>query len=468
MLFLNRRLELDFLEESWRSERAGLQIVYGRRRVGKTELLRKFADGKRQIFYVATQSSLEGQLRTFSAALQQGLGPECQGVGFSSWADALTFLAGRCSVETLVVLDEFPYLVESDPSLPSVLQAFWDSHLRHTRLQLVLCGSSISFMESEVLGQRSPLYGRRTGQFLVEPLEHSAAGLFFPSASADEMVELYATLGGMPAYLLQFDQRRDLWENIERKILRKGSFLHDEVSFLLMQELREPRIYLAILTAIAEGHTRLNEIAQRALGPSQLNRASYYLQTLQNLHLLERIVPVTERAPHKSRKGIYRIRDPFVRFWMRFVYTEASSLEIGDVEPVMERIRQSWSDFVAPVFEDLCRWSTRSGHLRPRLPFRPWKVGSWWGPGGEVDVVAIDRDGRKLLLGECKWSQRQVGLDVLERLQQKGKLLQDELGHGPLEVHYALFSRSGFTPALSNRPHELLLLTPEDLYATAT
>ena len=466
MIFINRSAELEFLNQAWESDRAELQILYGRRRVGKTELLKKFASDKRQVQFVATQSSREQQLRAFAIAVRQGLGMDAQGVSFEDWESAFRFIFSRSAKEKLVVvLDEFPYLVQADSSLPSVLQACWDQFLRDSQALLLLSGSSISFMESDVLGHASPLFGRRTGQYLLNPMTPTEARLFHPELCADEQVQTFAVLGGMPAYLQQFDSKLDFWTNIERKILQKGAFLHEEVPFLLMQELREPRLYLAILTAIAEGHTRLNEIAQRALGPTQLNRASFYLQTLQNLRLVERRVPVTEFAEHKSRKGIYRICDPFVRFWMRFVHQESSALEMGDRGQVLQRIQENWSDFVAPVFEDICRESMVSQALSSRLPFRPWRVGSWWGPHGEIDLVVIDASKTKVLLGECKWSINPTGPDTLQQLQRNSHQLARELGNPDLEMHYALFSRSGFSDNLKQRAGEVLLLTPEDLYA---
>lgn len=465
MLFVNRFRELEFLNQGWESHRAELQILYGRRRVGKTELLKKFVSDKRQVQYVATQSSLEQQLRGFAIAVRQGLGIEAQGVSFEDWQSAFQFIFSRSASQKLVaVLDEFPYLVEADPSLPSVLQACWDQFLRDSQVLLLLSGSSISFMESEVLGHASPLFGRRTGQYLLNPMTPTEAGLFHPELTPDEQVQTFAVLGGMPAYLQQFDSNLDFWTNVDRKILQKGAFLHEEVPFLLMQELREPRLYLAILTAIAEGHTRLNEIGQRALGPTQLNRASFYLQTLQNLRLVERRVPVTELAEHKSRKGIYRICDPFVRFWMRFVHQESSALEMGDRQEVLERIKASWSDFVAPVFEEICRESLTSPAFASRLPFRPWRVGSWWGSKGEIDLVAIDASKTKLLVGECKWSTNPIGPEALQQLQRNSHQLAQELANPDLEIHYALFSRSGFSDALRQQAGDALLLTPEDLF----
>lgn len=460
MVFHNRLNELAFLNEAWESRQAQLLVVYGRRRVGKTELLREFSGSRRQVFYVATQSSGPIQLRSLARAARAGLHEEAAGVAFADWEGVFEFLAARSSRErTLVVLDEFPYLAEADPALPSILQAAWDASLRRGQIVLVLCGSSMAWMEQQLLGERSPLYGRRTGQLLVEPMNFRDAALFFPGASPQELVELFATVGGMPAYLEKLDPSLSLWDNVAHHILRKGAFLRDEVPFLLRQELREPRLYLAILTAIAEGCQRLSEIAQRALGPGSLHRAGFYLQTLQDLRLVKRDVPLTETHPHKSRKGLYRLADPFVRFWMRYVFQEASALEAGRSAQVLaDRIQPGWADFVAPVFEELCRGATLN---RLRLPFEPARAGSWWAAGSEIDVVAVDADEEHVFCAECKWSVKSVGTDVLDRLQTQSDAL---MKHFPgARLHLGLFARQGFTDSLRRRSDGLHLFTAEDL-----
>ncbi len=458
MLFLDRAQELNFLE-TWWSQGPGMAVLYGRRRVGKTELLRHFARGKPAILHVATQTTRVEQLRELSLAIEEAL-PQAAGVSFTDWSAVFRFVAAQATEPLLMVLDEFPYLAESDPSLASVLQRAWAASLRESQARLVLCGSSVSLMERSVLAEKSPLYGRRNAQYRLEPLGLREAGEFFPGLTFAERFRRYATLGGVPAYCLQFDPTRDLWTSVRERILSKGAFLRDEGTFLLMQELREPRVYMAILSALAEGRTRLGDIANRALGPTGHNQATFYLQTLQNLRLVERIVPITETQPHKSRRGIYRICDPFLRFWFRFVLPEQTRLEMGLAEHVLEqRIRPDFQSFCAPIFEDACR----SFVLRAKLPFAPVQVGSWWSSQAEVDVVAFNQDHSEVLLGECKWSDRPVGENVLADLDAKATELLRTLS--PRNVWRALFAPS-FTPSLKRRAAEadVLLFSLQDLY----
>lgn len=454
MEFVNRVQELDLLHELHRSERSELFVLYGRRRVGKTELLRAFCRDKRHLFFVGDLSPDRELLAAFSQRLWEFAQGEAEpGFTFPTWEAAFRYLAGLARNERLVVvLDEFPYLVEANRALPSILQKIWDELLKDSLAMLVLCGSTVGFMEREVLGHRSPLYGRRTGQYLLEPMTFADAAAFFPRRDPFWRVEAFAVLGGVPAYLAQFREVDDLLEGVGRHILRKGAFLYDEPRFLLMQELREPANYFSLLRAIAGGKTRINEIAQ-ASALADRGAVSRYLDTLRDLGIVERVVPVTEDAPHKSRKGVYRIRDQFFRFWFRFVYPYRSELEEGEGERVLEsRIRPYLPEFVGPAFEEVARQQVRTLARQGRLPFQPVRMGAWWSGDEEIDLVAFDEQGGALLAGECKWWGGPVGRNVLSELKRKtGVMLAQTAGRWrqPPQITYALFSKAGFTPELA-------------------
>jgi len=442
-MFVNRTSELRLLEQRYASDQAELFVLYGRRRVGKTELLARFCEGKRHIFYVADLAA-EAVLRSsFSAAVNAvQVGVEAPAPVYNSWEDIFTVLARLAQTERLVVvLDEFPYLVAAVPPIASVLQRLWDRLLSKTRIMLILCGSYIGMMEETVLAYRAPLYGRRTAQYLLEPLEFADAQLFYPEYSPEDRVRAYATFGGTPAYLKTIISNRPLQANIQENILTRGAFLYDEVRFILQQELREPRNYFAALQAIASGRTRLNEIKQAA----GLDGAMAYLDTLQQLQLVERVVPVTETQPHKSRRGLYRLKDHFLRFWFRFVHPNRSQLEMGANGPVLTTAVLPHLDlFTGPVFEDVCRqFLWRAGQSGQR-PFVPTQVGGWWRANEEVDLVALDEN--NALVTECKWTNRPAGTDILENLERKAKLVLPELAGRRL--HYGICAQSGFTEPL--------------------
>src|SRR5580765_6901324 len=253
--FIGRQRESAFLEELHDSGKPELYVLYGRRRVGKTELLQQFCRRRRAVYFLGAEVREKDNLRGFRDALAAS-------VEFRDWTSALQFVGERAKDERLVlVLDEFPYLCQSSPSLPSEIQRFWDTRAKKTRLMLVLCGSQVSFMEQEVLGERSPLFGRRTAQRRLEPLAPSDALTFFPKWALRDRVLAYAILGGMPAYLRRFEDQRSLQENLLRECFRPEGYLFDEVQFLLRSELSNPATYNSILAAVARGIDKVGDIA---------------------------------------------------------------------------------------------------------------------------------------------------------------------------------------------------------------
>jgi AAA+ ATPase superfamily predicted ATPase len=442
-MFVNRIGELDLLENRFASGRAELFVLYGRRRVGKTELLARFCEGKRAIFFVSDLGS-EISLRTgLSRAVNSVLfGPDQMKAVYTTWEDLFQALGRAAQDQRLVVvLDEFPYLLSAYPPLASILQRVLDRMLSSSKLMLILCGSYIGMMESAVLGYQAPLYGRRTGQYLLEALQFLDARLLFPGYTGEDQVRTYAVYGGTPAYLQTIQSGASLAQNIHDGILTRGSFLYDEVRFVLQQELREPRNYFAILEAIAAGKVRLNEIKQ-ATG---IDGATAYLDTLQHLQLVERRVPVTETQPHKSRRGIYRLKDHYLRFWFRYVHPNRSQLERGGAQIILDQqILPQLDLFTGMAFEEVCRQVLWSWGLTGKLPYTPVNIGNWWNANEEIDLIILGEV--QAMLVECKWASKPVGIDILANLERKASLVHAELGGR--QVGYGLCSRSGFTQQL--------------------
>jgi len=438
-MFVNRVSELELLEKRYASGKAEFFVLYGRRRVGKTELLARFCEGKRSIFFVSDLGSEISLRATLSAAVNTTLfGPNQMTAVYSTWEDLLNALTQAAQSERLVVvLDEFPYLVTAHPPLATILQRVWDQTLKNSQIMLILCGSYIGMMEETVLGYQAPLYGRRTAQYLLEPLKFKDARIFYPSFDLEDQVRAYAVYGGTPAYLRTLQPQQSLRENILDGILRRGSFLYDEVRFVLQQELREPRNYFAILQAIAAGKTRLNEIKQ-ATG---IEGATAYLDTLQQLHLVERLVPVTETQPHKSRRGIYRLKDPYLRFWFRYVHPNRSQLERGGAQIILEnQVIPEIDHFSSLTFEEVCQQFFWQAGLSGKLSFVPINIGNWWNANEEVDLLVLGEN--DAILVECKWTSKPAGIDILAELERKEQIVRPELGDR--RIHFALCSRSGF------------------------
>lgn len=454
-MFVNRLAELDLLEKRFTSDKAEFFVLYGRRRVGKTELLARFCEGKRALFFVSDLGSEISMRSAFSQLINDTLfGPEQMDAVYSNWEAVFKALGNASKTDRLVVvLDEFPYLITTYPPVASILQKAWDQTLKNTKIMLILCGSYIGMMEESVLSYKAPLYGRRTAQYLLEPLQFKDARLLFADFSPEDQVRAYAIYGGTPAYLQTIDSKKALDENIVDDILSRGSYLYDEVRFILQQELREPRNYFAILQAIAAGKTKLNEI-KLATG---LDGATAYLDTLQQLHLVERIVPVTTSQPQKSRRGIYRLKDHYQRFWFRFVHPNRSQLERSGSRLVLEnQVLPEIDHFASLAFEDICQQYFWLEGLSGNLPFQPINSGRWWNNSEEIDLVVLGEE--EAILVECKWSSKPVGMNILANLERKAAIIQGDLGNK--KIYFALCSRSGFTPQLmdssSNRSDIML------------
>jgi len=379
--FVGRRRELAVLQELADSGKPELFVLYGRRRVGKTELLQRLCEGRRSAYFLAAQVREKDNLRTFQKVLEDALGdPLVASLTFPDWGVALTYAAERAGSERLVlVLDEFPYLCEANPGLPSLVQRFWDLRGKHSSLMLVLCGSQVSFMEKEVLAERSPLFGRRTGQRRLEPLAPSESLEFFRRWKREEALLAYGIVGGMPAYLGRFDERASLEENLMREVLRPEGYLFDEVHYLLHTELTNPSTYSSILAAVARGAERVGDVAL-AVGVDSPT-ANKYLHVLRELRLVSREVPLTDPDPLRSRRGVYRIADRFVAFHFRHVQPHLSLIQGGRgarvleehlrpdfprlaeearAELLLERIRREAADVVGEEIADVARHGGRA------------------------------------------------------------------------------------------------------------
>jgi len=396
--FVDREPELSFLDERWRStKKAELVIIYGRRRVGKTELILRFLRNKPHMYFLADSAPIRGQLERFVAAAEKALGITFPR-GTNTWADALaTFArAKRC----VIAIDEFGYLIERDHAILAEVQRGWDEALGEGSHLLLLSGSSMSIMENDVLGVRSPLYGRRTGQWKLSPLKYGAISPMLPGYSCDDLARTYMILGGIPAYLEKFDSDHDVWRNVREKILRKGEFLYDEPEFLLRVELRQPYSYFPILEAIANGKTKLDQISNHSR--IEVRSLPKYLQVLHNLGFVEKIVPVGERKM-KTRRYSYTLSDPFFSFWFRYVYPNKTMLEQGFTEKVAEQITRDFDSYAGTRFEDIALQIILS--KAADVSFNEY--GRWWNGDMEIDLVFLRRERGRYTEGfffEVKWS----------------------------------------------------------------
>ena len=451
---INRERELRFVVEKFGEKGAQLVILRGRRRVGKTYLLMEFCSRYSAIYFLATKSSKKDQLFQLSEAIAEFFNDSLLIIKpFSEWQEVFIYLKEKRSQRFALIIDEFPYLISTDPAIPSIFQKGWDEYLVHNdKIVLILNGSSISMMEKKVLGASSPLYGRRTGQWKLEPFNLIETAGFFPKANLIRLIEIYSVIGGIPYYAQFFDPKLDIEENIKRKILKKGEVLYEEVDFLLREEFKEPRSYFPILSAIAGGSHKFGEIAGKTgMDKSNLTK---YLTILDQLHITYREVPVTEKFPHKSKKGLYFIRDPFINFWFRFVRGNLRHLE-------MEKIDFVWREKISPEFDyHVSRHCEKIivdalETLTEILPFDYERIGRYWEKNIEIDIMAIDDKEQNVLMGEIKWQTKPVGIKTLGELKEKAKRLKILLDS---RKYFLLISKSGFTRTLQDMADENVLL----------
>ncbi|MCD8021952.1 MAG: ATP-binding protein [Lachnospiraceae bacterium] len=488
-MFYCREEELRTMNRRYERNRFECVIIYGRRRVGKTALINEFCKDKRTIYFSALNASSRENLEALSKAIYTCKNPDSMSVvTFGSYADALDEITAMAVQERLVfVIDEYPYLARAENSISSRLQHIIDHKWQDSQLYLILCGSSMSFMEYQVLGYESPLYGRRTAQLRIQALTYREMTAFHPGLSAEDQALLYGITGGIPHYINKldveapprFDQRQTVpsteknathldsaaQNSLDRALLENlfapSGYLFEEPENLLKQELREPGIYNSVITAVAGGASRANEIATRVGLESGV--CAKYLKVLLDLGILKKKSPITEKA---GRKTIYAIEDNFFRFWYRFVPRNMSVINAGRMSFVYEQaVKQNLPGYMGLVFEKMCQdYLLRYAE---DLPIVLGDIGEWWGNDAitrteiQIDIVGTSVEGNEYLIGSCKYKNEKIGVDELELLRRYASVFRK---NGVF--HYYIFSKGGFTTSLIEleRNGIVKLLTLNDFY----
>lgn len=417
--FIGRGQELAVLEAAWRSAGSGFIPVYGRRRVGKSELLLRFLRGKRGIYFLGKQAQAGLQIREFLREAATVLGePLLATAPAEHWKPALDAVVARAGGRRKLVLvfDEFQWTAEASPELPAVLQECWDRQWKSRgNVLLILCGSFVGFMEREVLGRKSPLFGRRTAQILLKPFGYRDAARFHPSYSPADRARTYFVCGGVPLYLRAFSPARSVETNIAATLLDEYAPLFREPDFLLREELREVENYYAILLALSSGAAPSREISRRTgIGDRSLH---YYLSQLVDLGYLTRRYPLTGRTP-PQRHVRYALDDPLLRFWFRFVYPNTSFIrQMGAERALADLIRPELDAYWGGGFERLCREALPLLYEREGVA-AAYQVGEYWDPSVQIDLVGLRQDGWTDL-GECKWGAVRSASGLVEELERK-------------------------------------------------
>jgi AAA+ ATPase superfamily predicted ATPase len=462
--FIGRDRELQALEREFRRSRPSLVVVLGRRRVGKSTLLVEATRGLRTIYYQASKVAASMNLALFKTEVAAVLGADPVLDGLEEWHYVLAYLEQAAAREPnlVVVLDEFPYLCEVEPALPSVVQRFWDGvRERGKPLNLVVCGSKISFME-ELLAEKNPMHGRQTLKLDLGPLSYRDAARFFPAWSAEERLYAYGVFGGIPYYLNLCDPGVSLADNLLDLVLAKGAPLADEPSNLLQAELRDVTRYSTILRAVAEGCTDSGAIIGRVRELPDASALAPYVQKLAELRLI-RIVRSLD-ATERERDRRYHLDDPFLAFWYRFCLPNLSAMAAGHGEHAYRyAIRPHLDDYMGGLFEWICRDHARL-YLQERTEVPAQVVGQVWAADYDIDVAGTLLDGTAFY-GECKWWKDPVGANVLDHLVEVAG--RTSHGRNAARRTFLLYARDGFTRALVKRAaaEKVHLFSPAQLLA---
>lgn len=460
--FINRKKELEFLETQMKRP-GSFVVLYGRRRVGKSELIKQFIKNKKAIYLLSTQEVEKELIGSFSIEIAEYFKDSALKVNpFSKFREIAEYLKEKEISELILVIDEFPYLVDANKAIPSILQKYWDTHFSRAGFHIILCGSSIGAMETEVLGRKSPLYGRRSGQWKVDPLPFSEFVKFFPNADFEKLVEFYSITGGIPLYIIEFDGKKTVYENAKTAIATRGSLLYQETDIILKEELREPKTYFSILKEISAGKNTLNELSN-ALGVER-TALTRYLNTLEELDLIELIKPIT--AKEKSRNTIYFLKDNYFKFWFRFIYPLIKDLDSFIFDGFERNFKENFNTYVGKQFEVVCMEA-----LKLTNPINSTNAGKWWGAYrdletkerkiAEIDIISINEQTKEILFVECKWQEKVNARKILADLKEKAKLVQ--WNNEKRIEHYAIFAKS-FKQKTTE--HGMILFELEDIEKT--
>ncbi|HQO69028.1 MAG TPA: ATP-binding protein [Clostridia bacterium] len=445
--FIDREQELNFLLSEYRRSGSSLVVIYGRRRIGKTELISEFMNDKKSIYFLATEEDEVQNRNAFKNTVSDFLGNELlREARIDNWEILFKSLVAKTTNEKIILaIDEFQYLGLANSAFPSIMQKMWDTYLKNSNIMVILCGSLISMMESQTLNYSSPLYGRRTGQIRLKQIPFLYYHDFYPNKDYKSLIEYYSVTGGVPKYIELFYDSEDIYSAINKNILSKQSFLYDEAHFLLQKEVSEIGTYFSIMKAIAAGNRKLSKISSSI--EIKQTSLSKYLKTLASLDLIEREVPVTEPNPQKSKKGLYRIKDNYILFWFKFIYPNMGFIESGNTAIVMNKLKENFIDkHVSFIYENVCIEKLWNMNAEGSLKFTFDKIGRWWNNTSEIDIIGIDSTGNNILFGECKYKKSKIGLDVLTALEKKS--IEVEWNKDNRKSYYIIFSISGFTEEL--------------------
>jgi len=475
-MFIGREKELKSLESVFEKEGFGMTVIYGRRRVGKSTLIKEFVKDKKVIFYTATKVGAERNLELFTKQVLDVLDPSISDATFPTVESVLDLISDRIQdieEKIVLVIDELPYWAEKDEALLSILQKYIDTMWLQKNMMIILCGSTLSFMEKKVLSEKSPIFGRRDSQIKLEAFNYKDSALFVPKYSAEDKAICYGVTGGVAKYLALFDSKKSLDENIIRLFFSPDGYLYDETRNLLTQEFADITLVNNIIEQVASGENTLNNIASKV--HEKDTTVLYSLEKLIDVGLVEKKKCITEEK--NKKKTLYVLKDYMFSFWYKFIPKAVSVIEMGQGRKYYEEIvKPKLHSFMGNVFEEMCRYYTLEHGIMGEFGSFVTETGTWWGSelltdddgkkyqqSADIDVVGISSVDKTAVCGECKFKNEKIDKEIYETLVRRSKLLSANY----IVTKYLLFSLSGFSKWFdTSKNSNLLLITIQDLYRT--
>ena len=447
--FIGRKSELELFDHVWQSERSALIILYGRRRVGKTRLLThwlKNQDEGAGFYWMAEATSHHDQIRSFAQTFTAFEDPELnihRDLTFPSWEHAFRQIAKFARHQRVAVfIDEVTYIMDIMPQFISTLQKAWDQWLKQSKVMLVLSGSDLGMIEEGILSYSAPLYGRETARMQLQPLQYNATNLFFPQYNATERVQIYAMLGGIPAYWERLNNpNRSVLENLSQQLRLSNNWLVEEAQILLRDFITDTHNFVGILRAVSEGYEIFSDVANRA-GIST-GHAARYLSILREAGFIRRTTPLSDENPEASRKGRYIVTDPYLRFYYRYLATSQSKVAMGRVDELIADITNDLPHFIKKTWIELCHHWVALAASNGKIPIKIDEVASEWKRNKYIDIMGTSESEDALVLGYCHWSDDKVDPQVLiDNLINRD--IVPMLPKGKSLVHFIGFSASGW------------------------
>ena len=430
--FINRKSEIKALKQAQKSKKAEFFVIYGRRRIGKTELIKEFSKNTKHFYYLAKKQNIEIEIEEFRNKFSEKFNIYLKENKIEEiFKEILTKI--NLKEKFVIIIDEFPYWIVKDETITSKFQYIWDELLKNKNIFLILCGSYMSIMEEKVLSKKSPLYGRRTGQLKLEPMRIKYLKNFLPKYKIEELIETYGATGTIPFYLKEMNSSTTFLENINNTFFNKANILNKEAEFILREELREPHTYLNILKSIIDGATKISEIATKS--KVDITNIHKYLRILTNLKLIKKIKPINS-AP-KEKRYIYKVEDNYYRFWLTYIYPYETDIE-EDPKSVLKTLGKNYPRYLSPIFEDFCQKIIRK--LNIKINKLGMKTGKWWYKDKEIDIIALNENTKEILFVECKYKHKVNPEPLLKELKEKAEWM--DWNKEKRKEYYAIFAKS--------------------------